>query len=156
MKIKQHIFNILMPVVRLYWRIFKPQTFGVKVLIKHPTKNNEVLLVLHSYGNKTLWNIPGGGYNPKKESAIEAAEREVKEELGVDIFDLVQVGEYKTSGEGKQDTVAMFVGVIDSSNDLKPNAEVAEIIWQSYQITLKRDDVARVARRTIEKAYFNN
>lgn len=151
MSIKQHILSLMMPVIRLYWRVRKPQTFGVKVIVRHPDRPNEVLLIRHSYGNRTLWNIPGGGYNPKKESPQQAAVREVKEELGVDIVDLQYLDEYQTAGEGKRDTVAMFSGTITGLNELKPNTEVSDVSWQNYETLSGRTDVARVARRAAEK-----
>ncbi len=146
---------IVMPLVRWYWRVCRPKTFGVKVLIRHGVKNDEILLIRHTYGDQTLWNIPGGGYNPKKESAEEAANREVKEELGVPILNLIQIGEYKTSAEGKRDTVIMFVAEMTDANfnAIKLSSEVAEVTWQNYQIVAKRNDVALVARRAIETAF---
>jgi ADP-ribose pyrophosphatase YjhB (NUDIX family) len=93
MKIKKIAYAILMPGMRLYWKIFKPRSYGVKVAIMHPANPEKLLLVRHSYGNTTLWNIPGGGYNPKKETAQNAAAREVLEELGVDVLGLLQIGE---------------------------------------------------------------
>src|SRR3989338_69091 len=97
MKIKQLFYAALMPMVKLYWRVLQPKSFGVKVLITYPTETSKVLLVRHSYGNTSLWNIPGGGYNPKKESAEIAAKREVFEELGVEVTQLSLLGEYLTS-----------------------------------------------------------
>ncbi len=151
MSLKQYILWLVMPTVRLYWRVRKPQTFGVKVLLRHPERPNEVLIIRHTYGNRNLWNIPGGGYNPEKESPQQAAVREVREELGVDVVDLVQIGEYQTVGEGKRDTVVMFSGTITDLNMLKPNAEVEEVSWQNYETLGGRIDVARVARRAAEK-----
>ncbi len=154
MKLKKYLYAAIMPFRSWYWNIFKPKTFGVKILVLHPQNQNEILLVLHTYGNQALWNIPGGGYNPKKETALKAALREAKEEIGIDISDVKQVGEYQTSGEGKRDTVTLFVGRAITT-DLVLSNEIAEVVWQDYNIALNRSDVARVARRTI-KATFSN
>lgn len=143
-----------MPAVKIYWRIVKPESFGVKVLLVHPTEKNKVLLVRHSYGNKLLWNIPGGGYNPNKEAAEKAAQREIYEELGVEVKQLQQLGEYLTTKEGKQDTVIMFKGTIENIAVLKPNPEIIELEWaESSLLGGRGNDVARVARRAVEKAY---
>jgi len=155
MKIKQKFFNLIMPFIHLYWRIRKPKTYGVKILIKHPKEKDKILLTLHTYGNKTLWNIISGGYNPKKESAIEAAKREVYEEIGVDVLDLVEIGEYKTSTEGKQDTVIIFSGKIEDINTLSLSQELDKIMWQNYKIAYDWSDVAKVAKQAINQSYQN-
>ena len=61
-----------MPLVKIYWRIFKPVTFGVKAII---LCDNEVLLVKNVSESK--WHLPGGGIY-KSESSYEAVRREVK------------------------------------------------------------------------------
>lgn len=154
MKIKQLFYAALMPFVKIYWRVFQPKSFGVKVLITHPTETSKVLLVRHSYGNTSLWNIPGGGYNPKNESAETAAKREIFEELGVEVIQLSLLGEYLTSKEGKQDTVMMFSGTIESVDTVKTNPEISELDWvESSLLGSRGNDVARVARRAAEKAF---
>ena len=155
MKLKQYIYSVIMPFRKLYWKILTPKTFGVKILIEHPLNQNEVLLIRHAYGNQTLWNIPGGGFNPNKELAKEAVAREVQEEIGVAVLNLRSVGEYRTSGEGKQDTVTLFAGTV-SSPDLILNNEIAEFVWQDYRTALKRTDIARVVRRVIEASFSSN
>ncbi len=153
MKIKQTFYQMVMPFVKLYWRIFKPESYGVKVLIIHPNDKNKVLLVRHSYGNTTLWNIPGGGYNPKKETAEIAAEREVFEELGVKVINLKLLGDYQTAGEGKKDTVTMFSGTIENIEKIMPNPEISEMEWVLAEtMSARGNEIARVARRATEKA----
>ena len=145
------IYSFFMPVVKLYWRIFKPESFGVKVVIIHPDDSNLVMLVRHSYGNTDLWNIPGGEYNPKKETAEAAAQREIIEELGVKVLGLEYLGQYQTGGEGKRDTVTLFSGVIENLEDIKTNSELSELEWVEMQTLSSRgNDVARVARRAVE------
>lgn len=153
MKIKKLFYAAFMPFVKIYWRVFKPKSFGVKVLITHPTETSKVLLIRHSYGNTSLWNIPGGGYNPKSESAETAAKREIFEELGVEILQLRLLGEYLTSTEGKQDTVTMFSGTIENVAAIKTNPEISELEWvESSLLGSRGNDVARVARKAAEKS----
>lgn len=154
MNIKKTFYQMVMPLVKLYWRIFKPESYGVKVLIIHPNDKNKVLLVRHSYGNTTLWNIPGGGYNPNKEVGEVAARREVFEELGVEIINLQLLGTYQTSGEGKKDIVTMFKATIENIEDIVPNPEILEIEWAPAETMSDRgNEIARVARRAAEKAF---
>lgn len=83
-----------------------------------------------------------------------AALREAKEEIGIDISDVKSVGEYQTSAEDKQDTVTLFTGKANATNLVLIN-EIAEVVWQDYNIALNRSDVARAARRTIEATFSN-
>ena len=52
---------------------------GVKCVL---TSDGRVLLVRHTYGKRATWYIPGGGAR-RRESPLRAAEREMREELGV-------------------------------------------------------------------------
>ena len=128
---RNFIYPVAVPFLRLYWRWVKPKTFGVKVIIKHP-KSNQILLVQHSYGDTNIWHLPGGGYNPNRESAKDAAHREVFEELGVGLVELTHLAEYKTSAEGKRDTVTIFTARAQSSN-LILNNEIKDCEWVRLQ-----------------------
>lgn len=152
MKIKQTAIHLLMPLVKFYWRIFKPKTYGVKVLIRHPGNPGKILLVRHTYGNKTLWNIPGGGYKPKKEAPEEAAVREVHEELKITLEAPQIIGLYETSGEGKRDTVTIVLGTIKNM-DITRNNEIAEISWAEAATALHNADVSIVTKKAIRLAY---
>lgn len=137
-----------MPAVRLYWKIIKPRTFGVKVALLHPQNQNLVLLVRHSYGDQQLWNLPGGGFNPKKETAIVAAEREVLEELNTKLENVRELCLYQTSGEGKRDTVTVFTGSV-STEHFVCNQEIAEYKWFETSEVFTNSNVARVARQAV-------
>ena len=134
--------QVALPFLQLYWRWAKPKTFGVKVIIQHP-QSGQVLLVQHSYGDTSIWHLPGGGYNPKRESAEDAAHREVFEELGIGLVELTHLAEYKTSAEGKRDTVVIFTAVTEST-ELTFSSEIKSAEWfesehlnqqQTYNIT---------------------
>lgn len=150
MKVKQLMYRLAIPVIRLYWRIFKPKTFGVRVLILHPKIANTVLMVRHTYGNTLLWNLPGGGYNPTKESAEDAAIREVSEETGMKISTLIKLGEYRTSGEGKRDTVTLFKAVSLTDQAKRNGAEISQSKWMNVTKVRRHHNVAKVAKRALD------
>ncbi len=52
---------------------------GVKCVL---TNERRVLLVRHTYGQRAIWYIPGGGVR-RRETPLRAAEREMREELGI-------------------------------------------------------------------------
>lgn len=54
----KRIFNkIANPILKIYWFIFRPKTYGVKVILRCGGK---FLLIRNSYGKKH-WTFPGGG-----------------------------------------------------------------------------------------------
>ena len=98
------IFDILQWLRRWYWRTFKIQTVGVRVIIK---KDNSFLLVKHRYGN--LWVFPGGGVK-KCEDSETACRRETLEEANIHIISFEKhLGTYKNTTGGKNDTVTVLV-----------------------------------------------
>lgn len=61
---------------------------GVKCVI---VRDHEVLLVRHTYGSRR-WELPGGTI-AAGEVPLEAARREMREELGVELSDLRELGD---------------------------------------------------------------
>ena len=53
---------------------------GVKCVLAH---GDSIVLVRHTYGPRRMWHIPGGGIH-RGESTLDAAAREMREELGLD------------------------------------------------------------------------
>jgi 8-oxo-dGTP pyrophosphatase MutT (NUDIX family) len=90
---------------RLAWRLLRPRTRGVKVMLFNPA--GELLLVRHSYGDTGLFLLPGGGVRPF-EAPERAAVREIREELGCGLDGLVLVSVHASSHEGKRDTVHLY------------------------------------------------
>ena len=90
---------------RLVWRLLRPRTRGVKVMLFNPA--GELLLVRHTYGDTSLFLLPGGGVRPF-EAPEQAAVREVGEELGCGVERLSLVSVHAASHEGKRDTVFLF------------------------------------------------
>jgi 8-oxo-dGTP pyrophosphatase MutT (NUDIX family) len=90
--------------LRLYWRIARPQTRGVKCVVRH---GDAVLFVRHSYGDRRQWELPGGGIK-RGEDPRDTAAREASEELGLDLADWRALGTVDAYGYGKRTTVMCF------------------------------------------------
>jgi 8-oxo-dGTP pyrophosphatase MutT (NUDIX family) len=90
--------------LRLYWRIARPQTRGVKCVVRH---GDAVLFVRHSYGDQRQWELPGGGIK-RGEDPRDTAAREASEELGLDLADWRALGTVDAYGYGKRTTVICF------------------------------------------------
>ena len=99
---------LLAPLYRLQrrlWRILRPHTRGVKVMLFDEA--GALLLVRHTYGRTDQFLLPGGGIRPFEEPAAAAA-REMREELGCGVGDLIFVSTHCATGEGKRDTVHLY------------------------------------------------
>jgi ADP-ribose pyrophosphatase YjhB (NUDIX family) len=92
-------------VQRLVWRVLRPRTRGVKVMLFDEA--GALLLVRNSYGRTDLFVLPGGGVRPFETPAA-AARREVREELGCAVDELAFLATHCSSHEGKRDTVFLY------------------------------------------------
>ncbi len=101
-----------------------------RVVIYNPEK--EKLILARNKGAK-FWYAPGGGWEFAEENILEAAKREVKEEVGIDveIDRLLYVQEFQESENRKYfETfwLAKYTGEINKNHiDLDPNGAVEEI-----------------------------
>ena len=141
--------RFLLKTAKVYWRVFSPKTFGVKGIVPHPDDDRQVLLIRNTYGNTMLWNLPGGGYRPKREAPDRAIAREIREKLSVTPYCTERLGDYRTDAEGKRDTVTLFLCRI-TSDHLDGNSEIAEARWVSLDNLDRLRNIARVALRGIE------
>lgn len=117
--------RLLDPLYRLQrrvWRILKPRTRGVKVMLFNDA--GELLLIRNSYGRTDLFVLPGGGIRPF-ETPEAAARREVREELGCEAKALVAVSTHGSRLEGKRDTIFVYRAL--AGGEVRPDGfEVTE------------------------------
>jgi ADP-ribose pyrophosphatase YjhB (NUDIX family) len=105
---------------RLYWRLFRPRTLGVKCLVR---REGRVLLVRTTYDG--YWALPGGGVY-RGESFADATRRELREETGLALTDPRLFHVYLNRREGKEDHVALFVAECPTGAPRPDGREVAE------------------------------
>jgi 8-oxo-dGTP pyrophosphatase MutT (NUDIX family) len=85
--------------------------------------------VRHTYGRRWEWDLPGGGAR-RREDPRQAAERELREELGVEPADLVLHGELFERIGGKRDRLWCFSFPLRHEDRLSPSpVEIAEARW---------------------------
>lgn len=118
------INNILYPIARLYWFIARPKTYGVKCIIRF---GQEVLIVQHTYGHRH-WTFPGGGIK-RRETPEEAVKREVMEEVGIELTNLIPIGDFFTTDEYKRDRVYCFQAEVKDKNFRIRKEEIKEAKW---------------------------
>jgi len=110
--------------LRVYWRITKPVTFGVRAVVAGP--DGRILLVKHTYDK--YWYLPGGAMK-RGEPAEAALAREVREELGIETLAIERrLGAYFSRREGKRDTIAVFVARAAAIGKLQ-RLEIAAADW---------------------------
>ncbi|WP_454190895.1 NUDIX hydrolase [Paenibacillus sp. Marseille-Q7038] len=97
--------------------------FGVHAIILN--EKDQVLILKRTYGNKG-WSLPGGGVDPG-ETIHEALIRECREELGLDIYDIVLTGFYYHSNLNAQ--VGIFRCSITSNNEINLSSEDSDYKW---------------------------
>ena len=136
------ISKIIYPIVRFYWFIFRPKTYGVKCVIYDGEK---FLLVTHTYG-KGHWTFPGGKIE-KGEEPEETVKREMMEELGVEPFNLKFIGKTHNTREYKNDTVWNFSANISNQNLQVNKYELAEVNW--YKINDLPEFISPIALEII-------
>jgi len=112
--------------LRVWWFVRRPHTRGAAVALWHEGK---VLLVRTSYRN--CYALPGG-FVRRGEPPLQAARRELHEELGIDLPE--QALRHAWHGtllfEFRQDTIDIW----EASMDSPPAVHVAgrEIVWADW------------------------
>lgn len=104
---KRTIFKIAYPFALVYWYVVRPQTERAKVILIH---NDQILLVRQTFHLKQ-WTLPGGGIN-KNEPPLEAAKRELREELGLTDLELIFLGLSDGRIDNRRDLTYVFTGCL--------------------------------------------
>ncbi len=122
-KIAKKVIIFAIPFVRVYWHIFKPKTYGVKVVIFY---NEKILCIKNSYYKG--WSFVGGGIK-RKEKPSETARRETKEEVGLKLINTKYLGSFMSEMEGKRDTIYVFSGYVNTEKFKIDDFEVDTAKW---------------------------
>ena len=127
---------MLFPALLAYYRVFRPRTDGVKVVIEDE-RSRDILVVRHCYGDRDVWHLPGGTYWPRRETPEQAARRELREELALEIGALIHLGEYRTDKLGNRDTAQIFSTTVRDAA-IRPGPEITEHLWAPRETILER------------------
>ena len=114
---------ILILLMRSFWFITKPKTFGAKAILIH---GNEILLVKNTYGYH--YTLPGGGIK-KNEKPEEAVRRECFEEVGIKLNEVTPLPSFITYEEYKEDTVYGFYAKVSSKEFKLDRLEIDIAEW---------------------------
>ena len=134
--------RFLYALYRLYIFIFRPVTFGVRVLL---VQEGRVLLVRHTY--RGGWHLPGGGIK-RGETVETAARREVREEAGAEMGKVKLLGIFSNL-ENRSSGHNILFACEDFNITGKPDHEIAEARW--YALEELPENVFRGHRQKIEE-----
>ena len=133
------VMTTLFTLKRLYWRLRRPVTVGVRVA---PLRNGEVLLVQHTY--LTGWYLPGGGADGG-ETLPSAAARELLEETGLRAaHEPILVALETVFRDGKTDHVAVFFSSV-AGEPTVDGLEIAAAAW--FSLEALPEDISPLTRR---------
>jgi 8-oxo-dGTP pyrophosphatase MutT (NUDIX family) len=111
-------------VLQVLWFVWRPHKDGVKCLL---TTDDRVLLVRHTYGRRS-WDLPGGAVK-RGEPPIEAARREMEEELGLGSAPWFEMGQVRGSVDHRRDTIHVFRAEVGAPTLTLDEGELAEARW---------------------------
>lgn len=87
------------------------------------------LLVLQHLIGDNKWSLPGGG-TKKSETPLESAIREVKEETGIKLSNLTELGSFISKSQAITVTKVIFTcTLVDQPEVKKRFGEIAELVW---------------------------
>jgi 8-oxo-dGTP pyrophosphatase MutT (NUDIX family) len=142
------IARLTLPFYQLYWRVTKPETTRVRVLL---VCGDQILLVKHL--GKKYWNIPSGEVE-QGESLYEALVRELKEELGISVCTITKkLGTYRQTTKSRNDVVHVFVATVPQKTPIHLEWEIVAARW--YGLTNLPIPVQPGARRRIQEYIAN-
>ena len=111
----------------MWWFVRRPHTRGVKCIVRDADRR--VLFVRHTYGrNRRAWELPGGGLR-RGEQPEPAVRREMREELGIELLDLREVGRVEVTGSHKHTLLHCFEAGTGGAALRLAEAEIAEARW---------------------------
>jgi len=127
--------------------VFRPTWRGVSIAV---WQDGRVLAIRNSYRNWLA--LPGGGIH-RGEAPLDAARRELREEVGIVAAPgtLRFVGEIATNFEWKRDRCSFFELVLDQP--LEPRVDRREVVWAGFVTPAEalRDHVTPPVRAYLER-----
>ncbi len=115
---------------------------AVAMLLRDNDGTTEVLLIKRAEQDQDPWSgdlgFPGGGIEETDASPQAAAERETREEMGVELDATNYLGQSDSlAGAYLSVHVSCFVYHVDEDIEFKPNVEVVDFFWIPFTTLLE-------------------
>ena len=147
----KYIKAILKPVIfvrKAYWKIIKPETFGVRAIVLNDF--NQILLVKHTYSDE--WYLPGGKVH-KNESLTDAIKRELQEEVGItNMKEITVFHKYLNLHEHKKDHITVFI-IKNFTSSTKEHFEIEK--KEYFSVVSLPIGISRGTKRRINEFFHN-
>jgi len=149
MAARRRVFRFGYLALQVWWQLRRPHTSGVKVVVR---RGDEVLLVRHTYGRRSEWDLPGGFINDG-ETPHDAALRELEEEVGLRAQQPVALGAILQRRSGRRDTVHGFAADVDGAPLALDEGEIAQARWFAHDAL--PEETTPYTRRMVARAYWD-
>lgn len=118
-------------------------------------RNNKIL-VLEINNRPKIWDLPGGMIN-RDEEKISAFKREIKEEIGLDKFEIIDTVDYDVWKTENGEFVCNFFLIIKNDNDeIKLSNEHSSFAWISENEIDNYHFVREEMKGIIKKGFYEN
>jgi 8-oxo-dGTP pyrophosphatase MutT (NUDIX family) len=122
--VRRQCYRLAFRLLNAWWFVTRPHKRGVKCVL---TDGDRVLLVRHTYGRRD-WELPGGG--PRRhEQPLDAARREMREELGLAIDEWTPLGVIEATFYHRHDTLHICHAEVTAPTLKLDRAELATAAW---------------------------
>ena len=146
---RRRVFRVGYLALQAWWLVRRPSTAGVKVVVR---RGDDVLLVRHTYGRRSEWDLPGGFIN-EGEAPQDAALREIAEEVGLQAERPVALGALVQRSSGRRDRVHAFATDVDGAPLEVDAGEIAQARWFPHDAL--PDAVTPYTRGMVARAYWD-
>jgi 8-oxo-dGTP pyrophosphatase MutT (NUDIX family) len=142
--LRRRLYRLAYALLSVYWFLTRPSTHGVKCVL---TNGDRVLLARHTYG-RPEWEIPGGAIKHGEDPMI-AAQREMHEELGIQIDHWTPLGEVSGRARHRHDTLHCFHAELDSPALTLDLGELYTAQW--FPRTALPDDIGQYVHPVLSR-----
>lgn len=148
--VRRRVFRVGYVALQCWWMVRRPHTAGVKVVLR---RDDDVLLVRHTYGRRSEWDLPGGFLRDGEEPQ-DAVLRELAEEVGLMAERPVVLGAILLRTSGRRDTVHCFAADLhgDRAGPEIDEGEIAQADWFAHDALPAQ--TSPYTRRMVARAYW--
>jgi len=117
--------DIIFSFKKIYWFVVRPKTFGVKCIIQD--NQGKILMLRKNFAYKG-WVFPGGAIR-QGEKPVDAIRREIKEDLGITLENVHELGSFFQRVHYRKETMYCFSAITSSLVTDFNKEKIEEVGW---------------------------